>query len=394
MEKGFKVTKKAILAIWHASVVKEYVEFLDGFISLGFDVTLIQPYLWPEISANPSSDYPKAIHRKGLRIIQSSILRLSRAYHAAFFIYNPFVVIRELIILSNREGKSYVLCMQEPYSFAGIQITLTCLLINIFNRANRPELIFFTAQNIHRNYPFPISSFYSLNLRIADAIITCSEIARGSLKARTNAKLIYFHLGLPQKLVNGIVDKKKLLFHNESVIILTYCGRLVPEKGMWDLVTLLDWTAKDQSIKFEIIGDGILYDKMKRLEGYFPHLSVSSSLDKESLFERLSDERTRRINLLLSRSLPNWSEQYGRTISEAAALGIPTVAYDSGDIKYTAISKDLIAKEGDIYAVYKLIQKLKDPQYFSKVRSDHLIKAESRSFLHQGKFIANLITSP
>jgi glycosyltransferase involved in cell wall biosynthesis len=130
---------------------------------------------------------------------------------------------------------------------------------------------------------------------------------------------------------------------------LGYVGRLVPEKGVDDLLKAL---ARLVELPWEcrIAGNGPergnlieLAEQLKISErvtftGYVPHGEMRCHVKSLSVL------------ILPSRTRPNWKEQFGRVIIEALAAGVPVIGTGSGEIPFLIrkLQGGIVVKEGDI----------------------------------------------
>ncbi|MCX7599811.1 MAG: glycosyltransferase, partial [Armatimonadetes bacterium] len=114
--------------------------------------------------------------------------------------------------------------------------------------------------------------------------------------------------------------------------VIGYAGRLVPEKGVGDLldaVALIQrWTQAPVSVL--IVGEG---PERARLETLAGRLSCPVSfVGAIPHAEMPAYYRAMDILVLPSRTTGRWREQFGRAIVEAQACGVAVVGADSGSI--------------------------------------------------------------
>jgi glycosyltransferase involved in cell wall biosynthesis len=114
-----------------------------------------------------------------------------------------------------------------------------------------------------------------------------------------------------------------------GAIVLGFAGRMVKEKGIHTLVGALRHVLGAERNVFAVLaGDGPLRLEAQRalsglpvmFPGYVPHAEMHHWM------------RGWDVLILPSETAPGWTEQFGRVIVEAAALGIPTVGSLSGEI--------------------------------------------------------------
>jgi len=165
------------------------------------------------------------------------------------------------------------------------------------------------------------------------------------------------------KIINGI-ERNTLIISNEKYFDCCFVGRLVEEKGIWDIVEVAKKSVHDRPLKIAIVGDGPLMQKLSdsiednKLQ---EHIKLFGYLDKEKY-------------LIISSSklflFPSYYESWGMVIMESLSLGVPVLCYDL-DV-YDDIYKHGIVKVdvGDTNALYnKLICIIDDPYYLTNLGS-------------------------
>jgi glycosyltransferase involved in cell wall biosynthesis len=116
--------------------------------------------------------------------------------------------------------------------------------------------------------------------------------------------------------VNNPIDaERKPKADVRSNDAFTYVGRLSPEKG----VTLFARAAQDAGVRAVFVGDGECADEVRRCN---PSAEITGWLPRAGVTERLASARA-----LVFPSL--WYENSPLVISEAAALGVPSIVADT-----------------------------------------------------------------
>jgi glycosyltransferase involved in cell wall biosynthesis len=134
-------------------------------------------------------------------------------------------------------------------------------------------------------------------------------------------------------------------------VVIGFVGRLVPEKGVADLVAALS-----------------------ALDGRAPHLAAWGHGSEASLLAQYVRSRGDGIvssplplgevpsaltacDLLVvpSRTTPTWVEQFGRIVVEGMLAGCAVVAYDSGALPEVVGEGGLLVSEGDVAALSQAI---------------------------------------
>lgn len=130
------------------------------------------------------------------------------------------------------------------------------------------------------------------------------------------------HLGIPKPQVEA-KTRGDFKFNKEDILLITV-GRLVPRKGLQDLIKVVH-DIKDPNIKLIVIGDGPEKTKLGELSR---SLNVSNNV---FFFGHVSDEE--KFSLLDLSDIYVSSSQhegFGIVFLEAMASGLPVVCYDKG----------------------------------------------------------------
>ncbi len=197
------------------------------------------------------------------------------------------------------------------------------------------------------------------------------------------------------KVINIGVDQsrfQKRLVNRSNVTIL-FVGRLVSEKGIYDLPAMFDaiyttYTG-DKTLLFKVIGNGPL---KHWLRDNTKHLPVEIESVEYGMMPTVYKNAT--ILVVPSKTTNTWSEQYGMVIVEALSSGVPVVAYDSGAIREVVGPGGILVKEGDSSAmsleVNKLLQNKLKYNKIAKKASDYA--KENYSSIKQSHIIENLLS--
>jgi glycosyltransferase involved in cell wall biosynthesis len=253
---------------------------------------------------------------------------------------------------------------EEPYNLA------TWLAVRQ-GRTVGARCLFFTWQNLQRDYPWPFSGFErSVHAGAAHAIAgnpTAVEVLRA--KGYRGPVTVIPQFGVDP----GIFSPRKVDSHtptptreddpSSSVVrpssfTIGYAGRLVPEKGIDVLLRAcamlppaLDWT-------LHLLGDG---PERGRLADTARELGIDGQvrfLGRVPSTQAAQFYRTLDVLVLPSLSRPNWVEQFGRVLTEAMACGVPVVGSRSGEIPWVIGDAGRIFPEGDTDALTSILAEL------------------------------------
>jgi glycosyltransferase involved in cell wall biosynthesis len=142
------------------------------------------------------------------------------------------------------------------------------------------------------------------------------------------------------------VPQWKLARRNTKARTFTvgFAGRLVPEKGVMDLVDAAERLRGPVRVLF--VGDGPLRADLEARQLPNGTIEVWSNFAHSRMPEAY-DEMD--VLVLPSRSTPGWSEQFGRVLVEALSCGVPIVGSDSGEIPWVVQTTGggRVFREGD-----------------------------------------------
>lgn len=132
---------------------------------------------------------------------------------------------------------------------------------------------------------------------------------------------------------------------SERVFTVGYAGRLVPEKGLGDLLAAV--RRLDPPVELLLAGNGPLRATLEGQPIPGSHVQVLAGLAHEAMaatYARMD------VLVLPSRTTRRWKEQFGRVIVEALSCGVPVIGSDSGEIPWLIrlVDGGLIFEEGNV----------------------------------------------
>ena len=227
-----------------------------------------------------------------------------------------------------------------------------------------------TEQNIFKNLPPPFEQFRAYTIRRADYVIGRNVESIEHLQRKGYAG--------PSRVVPNAVDAE--LFQPLSAaqrsetrakqgvgnaFLLGYIGRLVPEKGILDILEALAQLPPE--VHLALVGEG---PQRAELEARVRELGVENRTHFWGVrpLEELPPLMGSLDALVLpSHTTPSWKEQFGRVLIEAMACEVPVIGSDSGAIPEVIGSGDeatgLVFPEGDAAALAQAILQLRaDPE--------------------------------
>ena len=237
---------------------------------------------------------------------------------------------------------------EEPWGMLSAQV---CFLRRLMLPHCR--LVAETEQNIEKVLPPPFEWFRSFTFREADFLV-----GRNTEALRVARSKGFERAG---SVVGNGVDLAVFKPGNVAAVAacrsrfgvrrfaIGYCGRLVPEKGLYVLCQAL----RELGEEFELLlcGDGPMREELLT----HPRVLWAGALPREELvfFYNALDAL-----VLPSRTTKSWKEQFGRVLIEAQACGIPVIGSDSGAIPEVIGDAGMIVPEGDSHALALALLKL------------------------------------
>jgi glycosyltransferase involved in cell wall biosynthesis len=136
---------------------------------------------------------------------------------------------------------------------------------------------------------------------------------------------------------------------DDRPFVIGYAGRLVPEKGLDVLISAA--TRLPGKWLLSIAGDGPERERLVEMAGVY-NIGGSVRFDGPIASTAMPDYyRSLDVLVLPSRTMHNWKEQFGRTLIEAMACGVPVIGARSGAIPEVIGEAGLTFPEGDSHAL-------------------------------------------
>lgn len=236
---------------------------------------------------------------------------------------------------------------EEPYNLA------TWLALRAAKALpHRPRTLFFSWQNIQRNYPPPFSLMERAVMNGVDGAIVGNAEARQVWQRKGLDKPMWV---IPQF---GVDDQ---IFVPQPMparpFTIGCVGRLRPEKGFTLAIEAMRGLPHARLI---IVGEGpseqVLRDQAIEMgvAAQVEFRPMVPSTEMPALYPQFD------ALVLPSLTLPNWKEQFGRVLTEAMACGVPVIGSDSGEIPNVIGDAGLIFSEGDSGALQQQLMALRD----------------------------------
>lgn len=335
-----------ILMVSKACVVGQYQVKLEELARhTDLELIVMVPHSWrDERGIIPL----ERLHTKGYKLLVEPI-RFNGQFHLHYFPTLPRTV--------ERLKPDVVHIDEEPYNIA------TWLALRAARRAGAKSL-FFTWQNLMRQYPPPFSWIESYVMRSTDYAIAGSDEAGRVLRTKgyRGPQSVIPQFGVDPGLFVSAADAHVISssMPSDRPFRVGYTGRLVKEKGVDLLLRALAGLSGDWRLK--LLGSGP--DKL-RLEGIANKLGIGDrvcfepprpSSSMPAFYQELD------LCVLPSVTRPNWKEQFGRVLIEAMACQVPVIGSDCGEIPHVIGNAGLVFPEGDVVSLRSKIENLQsDP---------------------------------
>ncbi len=255
--------------------------------------------------------------------------------------------------------------MEEPYSLAAFLAALSA-------RRRGVPFVFFTAQNIFKRYPPPFRWMERYVLDRAAGAYPVSTECLSILKAKglnPRAAAAVVPLGVDPSLYRRSRRERGRIrtgFALEDRVVVGFCGRLVEEKGILWLLDAMERCLVRLGDEFAaacaliVVGDGPLREEVRSrlavLEDAGLRAVAAGAVPHESMPAWYS---AMDVVAVPSLTTPNWKEQFGRVLVEAAMCGCALIGGDSGNVpELTAELGGIVVPEGDVEALSLALEEL------------------------------------
>gem|GEM_PF-31875 len=242
---------------------------------------------------------------------------------------------------------------EEPWGLVSAQV---CRLRNRF--FPEIQILSETEQNINKRLPFPFERIRAYTLRNADFAIGRNAAAIEVLRAKGYAG--------PAQVVPNAVDAE--LFRpmdregcrralDLRGFVAGYVGRLVPEKGLMEMIEALAFC--DTRVNLLFVGSGDYQPALEQRARELGALERVRFLPGQPLDALPQIMNALDTLVLPSRTTPRWKEQFGRVIIEAHACATPVIGSDSGAIPEVIGEAGIVFPERDARALAAAVERLR-----------------------------------
>jgi len=308
-----------------------------------------------ELVRTPSDDFP--------------LVALDAYLTSKVHVFSWGVSLRGLL----RQDWDVVHAWEEPYILAGWEIARLV--------RNPSKLVFLTMQSNPKRYPPPFSWLERDSMARAAGWVSCGDSIKRNLSERPGYDRPHRMIPLgvdvdtfksdPAARVQAL---SALGWNADGPPVVGFIGRFVPAKGLRLLMQALDQIREPFRVLF--LGAGELEPELLQFcrrhadNGrvlHVPHHEVPMYINAMDLL------------CAPSQSTPEWREQFGRMLVEAAACGVPVIGSDSGEIPVVIGDTGVVVGEADLQGwVSAISDLLGSPRRRAELAAAGLTQAHER----------------
>lgn len=221
------------------------------------------------------------------------------------------------------------------------------------------RIIFFSAQNIRKDYPPPFSWFERFTYRRADFAFAINAEAEKVIREKgwkKGARVL--PLGVDPGFFQPADASDRRAELGLDGFTIGFVGKLERQKGILDLIRAVGGISAP--VNLLVIGDGPLRAQAVRLaeeSGLAGRARFLPAVPYDGLPGYLN---CLDVLVLPSITLPGLKEQFGRVLVEAMSCAVPVIGSDSGEIPGIIGAAGLIFPEGDVAALRDRIVSLRE----------------------------------
>jgi glycosyltransferase involved in cell wall biosynthesis len=321
-----------------ACVVGIYQRKLEEIARLGVELTVVVPPGWRDERGWLPLE---RTYTEGYRLLVTPIA-FNGSFHLHHYPRLPHIVAEV--------NPDLVHVDEEPYNLATWRAARLA-------KHRGARLVFFAWQNLRRDYPPPFNWMEKAVYRHASYAIAGNQAAAEVLCAKGYSGPLSV---IPQFGVDPALYGTNQPPSEDAPFVIGYVGRLVPEKGIADLLNAVAGLAGNW--RMHLLGTGPERDKLDaqaRALGIAARVTFAGHIPSPDVPARLGKLHAL---VLPSRTRHNWTEQFGRALIEGMASGLPVIGSDSGEIPNVIGDAGLVFPEGDVAALRRHLQSLIDHQ--------------------------------
>jgi glycosyltransferase involved in cell wall biosynthesis len=325
---------RSLLVVSHPCVVPANQAVYARLRERGWSVTLVVPERWRHEYAAGSF---QATAWPGMEdVLRPLRVALAGRPQRHFYLARPRPVITAACPCA-------AFLEQEPFSLSGVQWGAALHRLGIPFGLQADE-------NLDRSLPVPIKFARRWLLEHA-AFVTARSPAAGELVRRWGAK------GEVEVVPHAVPDWHCPEHVENGPFTIGFAGRLVPEKGLQDLIAAAERVGGP--LRVLLAGNGPMRTALESASRPEMQVEVRADFSHETMPAAYAQMD---VLVLPSRTTPTWKEQFGRVLVEALSCGVPVVGSDCGEIPWVidATNGGRVFPEGDVDALTRVLSDLRD----------------------------------
>jgi glycosyltransferase involved in cell wall biosynthesis len=347
-----------VLMLSKACIVGIYQRKLEYIAQQGVELLVLVPPSWID---ERGEQVLERVYTEGYRL-QETPITLNGNFHLHFYPHLSDYI--------SEFRPDIVHIDEEPYNLASWH---ALFLANII----RAKSLFFSWQNIKRDYPPPFSWGERWMLHHVDYALVGTDSA-GDVwrqKGYTGRMATIPQFGTDEQLF------QPQPLRTDRPFTIGYIGRLVEEKGVDVLLHAAAPLAGDWRIR--IVGSGPLREELESLTHQLGIADRVTFIDWVASTDMPNQYAEIDVLVIPSRTRSNWKEQFGRVIVEAMATARPVIGSDSGAIPGVIGSGGLVFPEDNVAALTAHLQTLQSKADLRLILGDIGRKRVLENFTHE-----------
>jgi glycosyltransferase involved in cell wall biosynthesis len=328
-----------------------------ALVAAGVEVTYVVPQEWPEPAAE------RSLSEEPFPIVELPVTRAGDVNR------HRFASAEAVARVVQQADPELVDLHEEPFS------AVTHQLVEALPASRR--VVVYASQNLDKRWPPPFAQWERRALARAHGVYAISRQAASVIRGKGYDG--------PLRLIPLGYDDTTLFAGEQAAddaeIRLALVGRLIPEKGVGDAVSVLARVNALRPARLLLVGEGPM------LESALAAAAARGVADRvEHQPWQTADELARlyrevHVVLAPSRATATWTEQFGRMVSEGQASGCVVAGYASGAIAEVGGEAAALVPEGDVGALEAAVLRLiGDPREFAARREAGLLVSRTRTW--------------
>lgn len=314
---------QTLLVVGHPNVATHNQLVYVRLAERGWNLKVIVPNRWVD-EYSPRGFTPQPVHGLNGTFARVRVARPG-VYQRHFYVTRPSWWLR-------RWRPDAVFLEQEPFSVPGLQWGSACQQLGIPWGLQGDE-------NLDRPFPLPAKVIRAYTMPRADYFAARSPTAAAMLKRwGARAPIAVVPHTIPEW------EPGPRVYGSADPFTIGFAGRLVPQKGIDDLVSAV--RLLEFPFRLLVVGDGPLRDHLERADLGRGELELRTGLltdDMPQLYRQMD------VLVLPSRTTRTWAEQFGKVLCEALLCGTPVIGSSCGEIPWVINTSGggLLFAEGD-----------------------------------------------